>query len=95
MSEVKQVPQGRAKKYEFFRMGNKDIEKYRNKKHRKKLIYFGKGMGNVLKQYSGWNSYRNAIIPFVLRGVNPDLDSQQLDLESKMRIRQDDLSERN
>lgn len=41
-----------------------------------------------MKQYSGRNSYRNAIMPFVPREVN-------LDLESKMRIRQDDLSEQN
>lgn len=52
-------------------MGNNEIEK-------KKLIYFGKEKGNILKQYSGWNSYRNAIIPFVPRGVNPDLGLQQL-----------------
>lgn len=67
VSEVRQIPQGEAKKYEFFRMGNIG-----------KIIYFGKEKGDILKSYSGQNSYRNAIIPFVPRGVNPDLDSQQL-----------------
>lgn len=56
--------------------------------HRKKWIFSGKEKGKILKQYSGRNSYRNAIMPFVPREVN-------LDLESKMRIRQDDLSEQN